>query len=348
MNNPPVGSVETAKLIRESVTQRLLGQSAFRGFLTLPGIPAMIDDYVTICAKLSADVGREFSDEERARVKRRLKREFARVSSTSSHATVSIVFMGGVGRPVRFHVTAQAGTLEGGYSHWLSIREPPLFGSEPDARVWALADEAADPRTHRVLDIGAGTGRNALPLARRGHPVDVVELTEDFAEMIRSEAEQQSLDVRVIARDVFSSMDDLRRDYQLILLSGVVSDFGATQQLRGLFELADQCLVPGGRLLFNTFLVRDGHTLDNVAREFAQRCHTSFFTRDEIDTAAAGLPLELVADDPVYDYEKAHLPQGAWPPTGWYENWVCGLEPFPVPAEMSPIEMHWLVYQKTQ
>jgi tRNA1(Val) A37 N6-methylase TrmN6 len=28
---------------------------------------------------------------------------------------------------------------------------------------------------HLVFDIGAGTGRNALGLARRAHPVDVVE-----------------------------------------------------------------------------------------------------------------------------------------------------------------------------
>jgi tRNA1(Val) A37 N6-methylase TrmN6 len=39
-----------------------------------------------------------------------------------------------------------------------------------------------------VLDIGGGTGRNALALARRGHPVDVVESTSKFADMIRADA----------------------------------------------------------------------------------------------------------------------------------------------------------------
>ena len=72
--------------------------------------------------------------------------------------------------------------------------------------------------------------------------------------------------MRVIQRDVFSTMDDLRQDYQLILLSEVVSDFRTTQQLRGLFELAAQCLAPGGRLVFNAFLARDGYTPDNAAR----------------------------------------------------------------------------------
>ncbi len=35
------------------------------------------------------------------------------------------------------------------------------------------------------------------------------------------------------------------------------------------------------------------------------------FTRDDMTSPAAGLPLELVADDSVYDYERSHLPESA-------------------------------------
>jgi hypothetical protein len=164
--------------------------------------------------------------------------------------------------------------------------------------------------------------------------------------MIRSDAERESLDVRVINRDVFTSKDDLRQDYQLILLSEVVSDFRTTQQLRSLFELAAQCLALGGRLVFNTFLPRGGYTPDQAAREFGQQTYTSIFTRDEMSIAAAGLPLELVADDSVYDYENEHLPPGAWPQTSWYADWVSGLDVFTIEREKCPIEMRWLVYQK--
>lgn len=52
------------------------------------------------------------------------------------------------------------------------------------------------------------------------------------------------------------------------------------------------------------------------------------FTRDEMATAAAGLPLTLLADDSVHDYEKEHLPEGAWPPTPWYPNWTAGQDVF--------------------
>jgi hypothetical protein len=62
--------------------------------------------------------------------------------------------------------------------------------------------------------------------------------------------------------------------------------------------------------------------------------------------AAAGLPLELIADDSVCDYEKAHLPTDAWPPTAWFESWSTGRDVFKdVARESSPIDLRWLVYR---
>ena len=330
------------------MTRRLHRRSVVTGEITLPAVPGMLDEYVKMCATLFEAVGRRFTTEQLAHVRTVIEGQLAEAYSASPRSTIVISYNAPVGTTLNYHVKAQWWTVEGAYENWISTREPPLFGSEPDARVWALANEAADPPTHRVLDIGAGTGRNALALARRGHPVDVVELTPKFADMIRSDAERESLDVRVIQRDVFSTMDDLRQDYQLILLSEVVSDFRTTQELRGLFELAARCLAPGGRLVFNAFVGRQGYAPDRAARELGQQTYTSIFTRPEIATAAAQLPLELVADDSVYEYEKAHLPVGGWPPTSWYAEWVSGLDVFDVGREVSPIEMRWLVYQKTR
>jgi hypothetical protein len=72
------------------------------------------------------------------------------------------------------------------------------------------------------------------------------------------------------------------------------------------------------------------------------------FTREELSTAAAGLSLELIADDSAYEYEKTHLPEGAWPPTNWFPTWACGLDVFDVTPEESPIELRWLVYRKAE
>jgi SAM-dependent methyltransferase len=291
-------------------------------------------------------VGVRFTTEQLAHLRAVLAGALAQAYAASPRSDIVISFDAPFLAALNYDVKAVPHTIESSYDNWIAAREGPLFGTEPDARVWALAGEAADPGTYRVLDVGAGTGRNALALARRGHPVHAVEMAPKFADVIRAEAQRDSLDVDVIQRDVFATMNDLRSDYQLIVFSEVVTDFRTTQQLRRMFELAAHCLAPGGCLVFNAFLARPGYNPDNAARELGQQCATMIFTRGEMTRAAALLPLELVADDSVCDYEKTHLPDGAWPPTNWYQGWASGLDVFDVEREESPIDLRWLVYQK--
>jgi SAM-dependent methyltransferase len=336
--------METSTL-REALARRLHRRSVVASTLTLPAVPAMIDEYVRMCDAIFTAVGRKFTAEQLDNCRNIIAEQLAIAYEQSPRSHIVITIDAPVGTVLNYHVKAEWYTVAGAYANWLSTRKPPLFGTEPDARVWALAGEAADPARFPVLDIGAGTGRNALALARRGHPVDAVEMTEDFADVIRADSERECLGVRVLTGDIFTTTDDLRDDYRLILLSEVVSDFRTTQQLRSLFELAAGCLAPGGRLVFNAFLARDGYEPDGAARELGQQVYTSVFTRDEVAAATAGLPVVLVADDSVYEYEMAHLPDGAWPPTSWYADWVSGRDLFDLERDRTPIEMRWLVYE---
>jgi len=347
VTNPPLRSFDPTQL-RDAMARRLYRRSVVTGQMRVPAVPGMIDEYVTMCDAVFSGVGRAFTAEQLAHLRQVLEGQLAEAYSASQRSEIVITFNAPVGTVLNYEVAPQWLTIEGAYENWIATREPPLFGTDPDARVWALANEAADPATYPVLDIGAGTGRNALALARRGHPVDVVELTAKFAEMIRADAERESLNVRVIQRDVFATTADLRQDYQLILLSEVVPEFRTPQHLRSMFELAAQCLAPGGRLVFNAFVARRDFIPDNAARELAEQTYSNMFTWDEMSSAAAGLPLALVADDSVYEYEKEHLPDGAWPPTGWYAGWVAGQDVFDLPREHCPNEMRWLVYQKSR
>lgn len=329
------------------MVRRLYRRSLAEGQIRVPAVPGMLEEYVQLCANLCVTLGVPYTPEQTIQLRKVLEGELAKAFKASQRSDIAISFQLPFGTGLNYQVKAEWRTVEADYDTWVATRPPPLFGTEPDARVVALAREAADPASFRVLDVGAGTGRNALPLARLGHPVDAVEMAPKFADVMRAEVERESLGVRVIQSDVFTAVEGVHDEYQLMVLSEVVPDFRTTHELRGLFELAADCLAPGGRLVFNTFLARPGYTPDSSARELGQQCNTMIFTLDEVTGAAAELPLALVADDSAYDYEKAHLPEGAWPPTGWFEGWASGLDVFDVPREESPIELRWLVYQKS-
>ncbi|OBF98131.1 class I SAM-dependent methyltransferase [Mycolicibacter sinensis] len=345
MEKSPHASARPQEL-HDAMARRLYRRAVATGQIRLMAVPGMLDEYVKMCDTVFAGLGTPLAVEQRDQLRTILQKELAAAFEASARSTIVISYDVPVGEVLNYVVRAEWTTIEAGYENWVNTRQPPLFGTEPDARVWALAGEAGDPRGCRVLDIGAGTGRNSLALARRGHPVDAVEMTPMFADNLRADAYREALEVRVIHRDVFAAGDDLRSDYQLIVLSEVTPDFRTTGQLRDMFELAARRLAPGGRLVFNVFVTRDGYLPDGAARELSQQCYNMFFTRGEISDAASGLGLQLVSDDSVYDYEKTHLPDGAWPPTGWYAEWTRGLDVFDVQPEACPIEMRWLVYRK--
>jgi len=345
MDDPAVSSFD-ASILREAMARRLYRRAVVNAQIRVPAVPSMIDEYVTMCANVFGVAGVQHTAEQSAQLKAVLAAELDKAYTASSRSDIVISFHAPFGITMNYRVTTESVTIAGHYDGWVSTREGPLFGTEPDARVWALAGQAADPRTYPVLDVGAGTGRNALSLARRGHPVDAVEMSPKLADIIRAEAQRESLAVRVMNGDVFETMDGVRRDYQLIVLAEVVPDFRTTGELRGIFELAADCLAPGGQLVFNAFLAREGYIPDDAARELGQQCNTMIFTRNELATAASQLPVDLVSDDSAYEYEKAHLPNGAWPPTSWYDGWASGLDVFDLEREDSPVELRWLVYQK--
>ena len=330
-----------------AMARRLYRRAVVSGRIAVPAVPSMIDEYVRMCDSIFRAIGVAFNEEELLHLRGILEGELATAFAASPRSDIIITYDCPNGLVVNYHVKGEWRTLDAEYENWLATRKPPFFGTEPDALVWKLAMKALRPEEFPILDIGAGTARNSLPLARRGHPVDAVELTGKFAEIIRDESQRESLKIRVIQQDIFNDLIALRNDYQLIILSEVASDFRTSEQLHKLFMLAAKILAPGGCLVLNIFLTKTGYAPNDSARQLGQQFYSSIFTRQEVGIASEGLPISLISDESVYEYEKANLPAAAWPPTSWYEGWVTGQDVFDVERDESPIELRWLVYQKS-
>lgn len=335
--------------LRASIIRRLTKKIGVEGRVRIPAVPTLLDVYVENLRKIFASYGRIFSDEEieslRSILETKLKEGFA--VSPYAHVIVRYKSEEPPKIGIQYWISTEISTIEDQYADWVKTRTPPLFGKHPDTKVMDLARSLGTPADVPVLDIGAGTGRNTLPLARAGFPTDAVELSPDLADILKNDAANEGLSVTLHRGDILGDALELPKDrYRLVVLCEVVSHFRVFSELRKLFERTSEVLTPGGLLAFSVFLPVSGYQPDELARELAQVFWCSLFTRDELKQASAGLGLSLISEESVFEYERKNLPPSAWPPTGWFEEWTRGLDLFRLTVGKAPIDMRWVVFRK--
>jgi SAM-dependent methyltransferase len=330
--------------------RRLPRRSSATGQILWPSAPSLLDHYVQQLGTIFAALGRTFSAQELAKVReileKKLKEGFR--ASPFSKVVVDYYTEPPPNTALTYTISHRVITIGDEYADWVQNRKPPLFGIHPDTKLMELAKSLGAPESVAVLDVGAGTGRNTLPLARAGYRTDAVELAPALANVLREAVTAGNVHVRVFEGDALDpAMEIPKEHYQLVVLAEVVaSHFRDVAQLRRLFECAREWLAPGGLLLFSAFLSGHGYKPEPMARELSEVFWCCLFTRADLDAATEGLPFSRVSDESVHDYEKEHLAPESWPPTGWFADWTRGLDLFDVPGDKSPLELRWLVYRR--
>ncbi len=120
------------------------------------------------------------------------------------------------------------------------------FGSyAADLGVW---DELAGTGGGPVLEIGAGTGRVALHLARRGLEVIAVEREPELASEIADRAAEEELPVRVLAVDALALGSEQVPPLPLAIAPLHVLHELDERERRELLAAVASALQPGGRL----------------------------------------------------------------------------------------------------
>jgi SAM-dependent methyltransferase len=339
---PSLGAQRTLAALLAALDRRVRTE----GELSFPAAPALLEIYVRRLATLFANMGKRFSRAELAALRDllepRLKDGFEQSPNSRVHVKWAPEASPGTG--IDYSIWLERGTLESGYDHW-STTEP--FGAHADAKLMHLVRELEPPRRHRILDIGAGTGRNTLALARRGFAVDALETTPVFYRALRKTARSERLAIDVIQSNLFAPDLELgRQRYSLVVCSQVTSHFRSGDDLRALFQRAATCLRRGGSLLVNAFITKRGFEPAELDRQCAQTAWSTCFTPRDLSDGARDLPLSLVSDESVYEYEKAHQPAESWPPTSWFESWSRGFNCYRLKKGTPPMELRWLHYRK--
>ncbi|MES1184043.1 MAG: class I SAM-dependent methyltransferase [Myxococcales bacterium] len=339
-----------AAVLKQAMIRRLPRRLQCSGELGLPAVPALLEHYVKIFDGIWESVGRKFTEPELDEFRKSLAARLQQAFEASSSSKVIVTYQTDPSpkTSLTWKIVAMKADFTDEYKYWVDTRTPPLFGKDPDAKAVDVARSLGAPGEVSILDVGAGTGRNTLPLAREGFAVDALEPATALSTILRDTVTAENLGVGVVEGNILDPALELPKpQYRMILLSEVVaSHFRNVEQIRQLFEVAAARLSPGGVLVFNAFLSDGGYKPDDVARQLSQVLWCCLFTRHDLEQASKGLPLERVVDESAAEYERAHLPEGQYPSTGWYEGWCGGQDLFDLPAERPPMELRWLVYRR--
>ena len=126
-----------------------------------------------------------------------------------------------------------------------------LFDQKPNVEFfWRYASEAGG-----VLDVGAGTGRIAIPLAERGVRLVCVEpspaMRREFERKLEAQPELQER-ITLVGGDARSFA--LGRTFPMALLSGTFDHFLDDEERMASLQNVARHLAPGGWLVFDVFL----------------------------------------------------------------------------------------------
>lgn len=320
-----------------------------QGAWVLPCVPALDRHYAEKIARFFAVLGQPLSPDQIEGLQAGLAVELDKGFRASPYSRLVFRYQAVLppGLGFRCHVQARVQTLEERCQQLVETHSEPLFGRYADAKVMAVAQTFEEAATSPILDIGAGTGRNTLPLARLGYPVDALELASAFATQLQTALELEALPGRVMQGDVLDPQVVLvSGHYKCVILAEVVPHFHGYDRLRALMERLSAAIASGGLLLFSTFLAVDSYQPDRLALEISRVTDAFVFTRSQLASALKNLPLQLISDESVVEYEQTHLPPPAWPPTEWFCHWASGRRLFALTGEPPPVELRWILCRR--
>jgi SAM-dependent methyltransferase len=112
--------------------------------------------------------------------------------------------------------------------------------------------ELSGDRSKRILDVGCGTGRHAVELARRGYAVTGIDLSESQLARARGKAREAGVTVEFLRRDARDFRFDEPFDLVLMICEGAFPLMETDEMNFAILGCAARSLVDGGKLILTT------------------------------------------------------------------------------------------------
>lgn len=185
------------------------------------------------------------------------------------------------------------------------IYDENVFTKNTQKEIDFLINELAISPAASILDIGCGTGRHSVGLAKRGYLVTGVDLSTEMLSRANGRAEAEGVNVEWVHSDATRFSSDKKFDAAICLCEGA---FGLLSSIEDALEhpLAilrnvSSSLKPGARVLFtvlNGFRVIRESSQEDVEKER--------FDPLTISTISENIPIE--GSSPIWLRERSFVP----------------------------------------
>ena len=133
----------------------------------------------------------------------------------------------------------------------------PAYAERPDVAFY-VSEAARAGRGSTILELGCGTGRVTLPLARAGHAVLAIDASPAMLSRAREKIAAEPDDVRhratLLEADARALVLDDRREFDRVFAPfRVLQHFTAVDDQLRCLSVARRRLAPGGALAFDVF-----------------------------------------------------------------------------------------------
>ena len=158
-----------------------------------------------------------------------------------------------------------------------------------------------DPKNAKILDVGAGDGRNAIPIAKIGYNVTALEIIPAARNIIHNLAIKEGIENKISFLNI-NILDDwkINEKYDLIYMSHVSQHLN-TVELTTFFKNANKVLKKDGIIIFDALLVKkenvddvDFNNSKNIKIiEKLEKDGNAFFDKQDIINEAKNNGFEL-------------------------------------------------------
>jgi 2-polyprenyl-3-methyl-5-hydroxy-6-metoxy-1,4-benzoquinol methylase len=138
------------------------------------------------------------------------------------------------------------------FENYANRYEQESFTKGTTGEVDFIEKEIQSDRTRNILDIGCGTGRHAIELAKRGYKVTGVDLSEPMLNKARLNAGQAGVSVTFMRADARCLTFSGEFDFVQMICEGSFPLMETDEMNYDILRGAVNALKPGGRLIFTT------------------------------------------------------------------------------------------------